>query len=197
MRLSASKLAIAGAVENHEFFPDEWLDLQVRMIGRAADIGAIELPIENLVDQLAGCSGPQGQIDRRIGCHIGSKNRRQMQGRRRIERADRQHPGRRSLVGHRAPGVVEQACGAGREGKKPPAGGCQRGPSIGSLEQGEPDFILQRFDPRGDVGLHRVEFKRSLAHAARACHGLEHPKVGSVHLTRSFLRPQRYPSGSR
>ena len=55
------------------------------MIGRAADIGAIELPIENLLDQFAGRSRPQGQIDRRMRCHIGRKNRRQVKRRRRIE----------------------------------------------------------------------------------------------------------------
>src|SRR6202012_3414422 len=86
-----------------------------------------------------------------------------------------------SLVGHRTLGVVEQACGAAREGKQPPPGGGQRDPAIGALEQYEPNFILERFDPRGDVVLHGFELERILAHAARACHGLEHPKVGSVH----------------
>ena len=112
-----------------------------------------------------------------------------MQRGRRIERTDQQRAGRRSLIGHRAFGVVEQACGAGREGKQPLPGSGERDPAIGALEQHEADFILERFDARGDVGLHGVELERSLAHAARACHGLEHPKVGSVHVASSFHAP--------
>ena len=37
------------------------------MVYRSADIGALQGVVENLIDQLAGSPGAQGEVDRGIG----------------------------------------------------------------------------------------------------------------------------------
>ena len=115
-----------------------------------------------------------------------------------FERADSQRTGRCSLVGDCALGVFEQACGTRRERKQPRPGRRQRDPAIGSLEQGEPDLILQGFDARGDVRLHGVQFECGLVHAAGSGNGLEDFQIGGVHLEKLLSHPMRsYRIGAR
>ncbi|MNF89792.1 hypothetical protein D3C84_723300 [compost metagenome] len=153
------------------------------MIDRANHERALQLTVDDVLDQAAGGAGAHHRAHLRVSLGKSSDQLRQAQGEGGLQRTDLQHTPGLAVIAGGAGGIEQQFRQAVGEGQDAPPRGRHLYALGAALEQRNPQLVLQRADPRGHVRLYGVQFAGGLVHAAVAGYRGHYLEIRDIHRT--------------